>query len=467
MTDRLRFAPSPTGYLHVGGARTALFNWLHARRVGGELILRIEDTDTERSRPEMTEGILAALAWLGIDTDGDPVLQSTRTERHLAAARELSAGGRAYYCQCSSDEVAARVAERGGPPGYDGYCRDRGLGPAPGAALRFRTPDDGVTAFDDLVRGHVEFDNARLEDFVLVRSSGAPTFLLANLVDDAEGGITHVVRGEEHLNGTPKYLCLGDALGLDHHPVFAHLPILVDRSRRKLSKRRDSVAVEDFRARGYLPEAMVNYLALLGWGPRDGVEVRPLGEIVELFRLEDVSPSPAFFDEVKLSAFNAEHLRSLSPAEFVARAEPFLARGKPALDALGRLAPLVQERVRRLDEVEPMIAFLVDDEPYIDPDAWSSALAKAKVGPALLDEAAAGLEALGEWSAAGIRQAIEAAMVRVGLVNAQGGAQLAKGQGPLRVATTGRGVGPPLFESLEALGRDRTVARLRAARARA
>jgi glutamyl-tRNA synthetase len=457
-SPRLRFAPSPTGYLHVGGARTVLFNWLHARHTGGEFLLRIEDTDTERNRPELTQNILDMLEWLGLSWDGEPVYQSDRFALYIEAADKLIATGRAYWCNCTAEEVQARAKERGGPPGYDGFCRTRQLERSPTTALRFRTPDDGATSFDDVIRGTVSVENKTLEDFVLLRSSGTPTFLLANIVDDADMGITHVVRGEEHVNGTPKYLCLGDALGLDYRPV--------NEQRKKLSKRRDSVSVQEFKDQGYLPEAMVNYLALLGWGPKDGVEIRPLAEIVERFRLEDVTSSPAFFDTKKLQAFNAEYLRALSADEFVERARPFLTRGAEAEAVLVPIAPLVQERVRLLTEVEPMIAFLFDEPLEVDEESWTKAMVKGKAAPEMLDATIAGLDALDNWTAEEIRTAIEGAAVAAGLVNAEGQAQLSKAQGPIRVATTGRSVGPPLFESLEALGRARTLARLRAARER-
>lgn len=461
---RFRFAPSPTGYLHVGGARTTLFNWLEARRLGGELLLRIEDTDTERNRPELTRNILDMLEWLGLRWDGNPTYQSDRFDAYTAAAERLVDGGRAYWCDCSGEEVQARAKERGGPPGYDGHCRDRGLGRGAATALRFRTPDDGSTGFDDLIRGHVVVDNRTLEDFVILRSSGTPTFLLANIVDDADMDITHVVRGEEHVNGTPKYLLLGEALGLDYRPVFAHLPVLVNEKRQKLSKRRDSVSVQEFKDEGYLPEAMVNYLALLGWGPKDGVEVRPLEEIVERFRLEDVTSSPAFFDVKKLQAFNADHLRMLPVGEFVERARPFLTRGAASEAVLEPMAALVQERVRLLTEVEPMVAFLLDEPLEMDEGSWTKAMVTGKAAPEMLDATIANLDGLATWAADDIRAAIEAAAVATGLVNAEGQPQLSKAQGPVRVATTGRSVGPPLFESLEALGRERTLARLRAAR---
>ncbi|MGQ0831681.1 MAG: glutamate--tRNA ligase [Microthrixaceae bacterium] len=462
----MRFAPSPTGYLHVGGARTVLFNWLHVRRTGGELILRIEDTDTERNRPELTQNILDMLEWLGLGWDGEPTYQSDRLDLYREVSEQLLANGRAYWCDCTAEASQARAKARGGPPGYDGFCRERGLGPGPGTALRFRTPDDGATTFKDLVRGTVTVDNATLEDFVLLRSSGTPTFLLANIVDDASMAITHVVRGEEHVNGTPKYLCLGDALGLDYRPVFAHLPVLVNESRQKLSKRRDSVSVQEFKDQGYLASAMVNYLALLGWGPKDGVEIRPLAEFVDLFRLEDVTSSPAFFDVKKLQHVNAEHLRALPVGEFLQVAKPFLTRGAEAEAALAPIAPLVQERVRLLSEVEPMIAFLFDEPLEIDEDSWTKAMVKGKAAAGMLDAAIVGLDALEAWTSDAIRAAIEAAAVSTGLVNAEGQPQLSKAQGPVRVATTGRSVGPPLFESLEALGRERTLARLRTARER-
>jgi glutamyl-tRNA synthetase len=465
---RLRFAPSPTGYLHVGGARTVLFNWFEARRTGGEFLLRIEDTDTERNRPELTQNILDMLEWLGLGWDGAPTHQSERFDLYQAAAQRLLDDGRAYWCDCTTEEVQARNKAAGGPPGYDGHCRDRGIERSPSTALRFRSPDDGSTSFEDLVRGTVTVENRTLEDFVLLRSSGTPTFLLANVVDDADMAITHVVRGEEHVNGTPKYLCLGEALGLDYRPVFAHLPILVNEQRQKLSKRRDSVSVQDFKDAGYLPTAMVNYLALLGWGPRDGEEVRrrPLEDFVQLFQLDDVSSSPAFFDVKKLQAFNADHVRFLSVPDFEAVARPFLTHGDAAAAALAPLAPLVQERVRLLTEVEPMIAFLLDGPLEIDPDSWDKAMARGKAAPEMLDAVVKELTDLDAWEADRIRAAVEAAAVAVGLVNAEGQPQLSKAQAPVRVATTGRTVGPPLFEALAALGRDRTIERLQEARAR-
>jgi len=463
---RLRFAPSPTGYLHVGGARTVLYNWLIARQTGGEMVLRIEDTDTERNRPELTQDILDQITWLGLGWDGEPVYQSDRLHLYTKAAEQLQAAGRAYWCDCTPEQIQQRARDRGGPPGYDGHCRDRGLAPGPGTALRFRVPDTGGTSFTDLIRGTVTFDNAKLEDFVLLRSNGTPTFLLANLVDDADMGITHVVRGEEHLNGTPKYLLIGEALGLDHRPVFAHLPVLVDEGRKKLSKRRDAMAVDAFQASGHLPEAMVNYLALLGWGPKDGIEIRPLAEIVDLFRLEDVTPSPAFFDTRKLSHVNAEYIRALDADTFVERARPYFTHGEATEAVLRPIAELVRDRVRLLTEVEPMVDFLRLDEVAVDDESWRKSVVRLgdRAG-AMLDAAIAALESA-TWERDAVEQALLGAARQAGFVNAEGNPQMSKAQAPVRVAVTGRSVGPPLYESLVVLGRERTLDRLRAARAR-
>jgi glutamyl-tRNA synthetase len=465
---RLRFAPSPTGYLHVGSARAVLFNWLVARREGGEMLLRIEDTDAERNRPEHTDNIFEMLDWLGLGWDGEPVHQSERLDLYTAAAGKLLAGGQAYWCDCTPEQVQARAKQRGGPPGYDGFCRERAIERGPTTALRFRTPDEGSTTFADLVRGEVTFDNATIEDFVLLRSNGIPTFLLANVVDDADMAISHVVRGEEHVNGTPKYQLIAEALGLDHHPVFAHLPVLVNEQRKKLSKRRDSVSVADFRDEGYLPEAMVNYLATLGWGAPDGVEIRPLGEIVQLFRLEDVTQSPAFFDVRKLQHFNAEYIRALDAQVFVERSRPFMAHGDATEAVLRPLAELVRDRVRLLTEVEPMVDFLRvgDADVAVDDASWQQGLAKlGDRAAAMLDAAIAGLSDC-DWERDAIKQVLKSAALGAGFVNADGDAQMSKAQGPVRVAVTGRMVGPPLYESLVVLGRERTLARLRGARSR-
>ena len=465
-SPRLRFAPSPTGYLHVGGARTVLFNWLVARRQGGEMLLRIEDTDTERNRPELTDDILDQIRWLGLAWDGEAVHQSDRLHLYTKAADELLAAGQAYWCDCTAEQVQQRARDRGGPPGYDGFCRDRGLGPGGGAALRFRVPDEGTTTFDDLVRGTVTFENAKLEDFVLLRSNGIPTFLLANVVDDADMGITHVVRGEEHVNGTPKYLLIADALGLDHHPVFAHLPMLVNEQRKKLSKRRDSVSVAEFRAAGYLPEAMVNYLATLGWGPKDGVEIRPLGR--------DRRAVPARRRHAVARVLRHRRSCSTSTPSTSGRSTPTSSSREPA-----RSSPTARPPRPSCGRWPSWCATACGCSPRSSRWSTSSATTRspsttpswqkhvAKHGEraaAMLDLATDRLGSC-DWEAPAIEAALLDAAGAAGFVNAEGNPQMAKAQGPVRVAVTGRGVGPPLYESLVVLGRGRTLDRLRAARA--
>lgn len=470
-TPRVRFSPAPTGYLHVGGARSALFNWLYARHTGGTFIVRVEDTDTDRSTAELTEAVLDALRRLGLDWD-ETHHQSARFDLYRDAAERFLADGLAYRCDCTQEAVKARADERGGPPGYDGYCRDRDVAPGDGVVVRFRTPDDGVTAWDDVIRERVEFENRHLEDFVIVRSNGVPMFLLANAVDDIDMGITHVIRGEDLVNTTPKVLLLREALGHPEPPVYAHLPLIVNEARKKLSKRRDDVNIADYLDRGFLPEAMLNYLATLGWGAPDGVEIRPLSEIVELFELADIGKSPAAFDLKKLSHFNGEYLRALPVDEFVVRARPWVTAGEVPWapdrfdpSAFERLAPLVQERCRTLGEVPELIDWLFLDDPPDDPDSWNKEMGKAHAA-AVLDSAIDSVESAGEWTAEVVRSIVEQAAHDAGLVGAEGNPQLAKAQAPVRVATLGRSKGLPLFESLELLGRDETLRRLQAARTR-
>ena len=322
---RFRFAPSPTGSFHVGGARTALQNWALAQRLGGTFVLRIEDTDEARNQIEWTQGIIDALAWIGISADDPhfegPHFQSEFADAHVAAARKLFDDGHAYYCDLTGEQVQERAKELG-ISGYDGYSRDRGLEPAPGRVLRFRVPE-GVTVIRDLVRGDVTFENDTIEDFVLLRGNGTPVFLLANVVDDIEMAITDVVRAEEHLPNTPKQQMLWEALG-HRPPRWGHVPVLVNEQRKKLSKRRDKVALEQYRDDGYLADAMVNYLMTLGWTPPGaeaaGSEIVSWNEIAAAFRLEDVTHSPAFFDVKKLAAFNGDYIRRMPRDEFVERA---------------------------------------------------------------------------------------------------------------------------------------------------
>jgi glutamyl-tRNA synthetase len=470
MTDvaspRFRFAPSPTGFFHVGGARTALYNWALAKRLGGTFVLRIEDTDEARNKPEWTQGIIDALAWIGVKRDDPtfegPYFQSEYADAHVAAAHRLFAEGRAYYCDLTSEQIQER-SKQNSKPGYDGYSRDRGLEPGPGRVLRFRVPE-GTTVVEDLVRGRVEFANDTIEDFVLLRGNGSPMFLLANVVDDVSMRVSHVVRAEEHLPNTPKQQMLWEALG-HRPPVWAHVPVLVNEQRKKLSKRRDKVALEQFRDEGYLSEAMVNYLMTLGWAPQGDEEIVPWSRIEAEFRLEDVNHSPAFFDLKKLAAFNGEYIRAMSLDRFISACEPFLTEDVPwtsdQFDAeiFRAIAPLAQTRMVTMNEIVALVDFLFLAEPIIDEAAWSKTFG-GEEAVAMLDDAIVAFGETADWNADALKTALEAAGIARGL-------KLGKAQAPVRVAVTGRTVGPPLFEALELLGRDKTMARMRAAAERA
>ena len=449
----------------MGGARTALYNWLLALKNNGTVVLRIEDTDESRNQPQWTQGIIDALAWIGIDSNDPhfegPYFQSTNADAHVAAAHKLFAAGHAYYCDLTTEQIQER-AKAAGLNGYDGYSRDRGLAAGPGHVLRFKVPA-GKTIVHDTVRGEVEFDNSTIEDFVLLRGNGTPVFLIANVVDDMTMNITHVVRAEEHLPNTPKQQMLWDALGVTP-PVWAHVPVLVNEQRKKLSKRRDKVAVEQYREEGILPEAMVNYLMTLGWAPIGDTEIVPWEQIVQEFSLESVNHSPAFFDIKKLQAFNGEYIRKMSLADFVDAANNILTsdaatwpaeRYKP--EVFAAMAPLVQTRVAVMAEVVDMVDFLFMAEPPIDDAAFTKAFSADFAIPTLTQIATA-FETI-EWNAESIKQAVEA-------VGTEHEVKLGKLQGPLRIAITGRSVGPPLFEPIELLGRDESLRRIRAALSR-
>ncbi len=463
-SPRYRFAPSPTGFFHVGGARTALYNWALALRTGGTFVLRIEDTDESRNSPEWTQGIIDALSWLGIDAQSPrfegPYFQSQNAELHIAAAMKLHAAGKAYWCDLTANQIQER-AKSSGKQGYDGYSRDRKLAGGPGHVLRFRVPE-GTTIVSDLVRGEVEFSNDTIEDFVLLRSNGSPMFLLANVVDDIEMRITHVVRAEEHLPNTPKQQLLWEAL-CTTPPIWAHVPVLVNEQRKKLSKRRDKVALEQYREEGILPDAMINYLMTLGWAPAGDTEIVPWSSMVEEFRLEDVNHSPAFFDIKKLASFNGDYIRAMSHDAFINAASPVLASTDawPAdlfsADVFAQAAPLVQTRVVTLSEIPAMVDFLFLENPAIDDDAWNKTMSADFAREVLTDFAAA--MSTVEWNHDSLKAILETWTEAHGL-------KLGKTQAPIRVVITGRTVGPPLFESLEILGREETIRRLAAGIAR-
>ena len=419
---RLRFAPAPTGSLHLGSARTALFNWLVARGSGGELILRVEDTNAELSKPELIDNIYRSLDWLEIDFDGEPVRQSQRADLYDDAVEQWISAGVAY--------------------------EDEG-------AIRFRVPEEGTTSWDDQIRGAVVFENQHIEDFVVRRADGTATFFTANAVDDLDLGITHVVRGEDLVNVTPKVILLREALGESAPLKFAHLPLIINEQRKKLSKRRDDVALEAYRERGILPTAMVNYLAVRGWGHKDDVEVRPISEIIEMFDIADVNPSAAMFDVKKLEAINGEYIRALSPEEFGKSIAPWLEEedwaGNVDDEVLRQVAPLVQERTRVLAEAPKQLDFFFWDNQEMDSDAWQKVMLKDSARSIL--EAARSVLADVEWNVEALHEAVRKIAESHEL-------KLGKAQAPIRVAITGRTVGPPLFESMYFLGREVVVERL-------
>src|SRR5919198_5516275 len=475
-TVRTRFAPSPTGYLHVGTARTALYNYLFARRLGGTFVLRLEDTDVARNVEGGAAEIAEVLHWLGLQWDEGysvggahgPYVQSERLDRYHAGVNALIAHGQAYPCYCTAEELEQRrqAAQASGlPPGYDGHCRDlsssqlqtyEAEGRKP--AVRFRLPDEGETVVDDLIRGKIVFQNSTLTDFVIMRPSGIPSYMFAAVYDDVDMAISHVIRGEDLLPATPRQVHVFRALGRERPPQFAHLPLLVDADRKKLSKRRHQVALEDYRAQGFLPEAMVNYLALLGWGYDETREHFTLADLERLFSIERVSRNPAMFDNQKLEALNGWYIRQLPPEELARRLQPFLARaGHPdaELDLLTRAAPLISERITRLDQGPDMLGFLLEEQVQLDPEEAARVLTEEARG--FLDAVAKVLEPLEPWSAEAIERALRELADERGL-------KPRKAFQPVRLAVTGRLVSPPLFESIELLGRDRTLARLKRAR---
>ncbi|HEX7166435.1 MAG TPA: glutamate--tRNA ligase [Acidimicrobiales bacterium] len=450
-SPRVRFAPSPTGMFHVGGARTALFNWLFVRRHGGTFVLRIEDTDNTRNHPEWTDMIYRSFEWLGLDWD-DTYPQSRNLDAHRETALKLHADGHTYYCDCTPDALQKRKAAASiKTPGYDSFCSDRDLSAAPGRALRFRVPEQGTLTRADVIRGTTDIDVSTIEDFVILRGDGSPLYLLANAHDDVLDGITHVSRSAEHLSNTEKQILLRRAMG-HQEPVWAHVPMIVNEKGKKLSKRHDKVALEDYRDEGYISEAMLNYLATLGWSPPSEYadEQASLDTMTQAFAFEDVTSSSAQFDVKKLASFNGDYIRRMSTEAYLERSFTWL-----RTTVVDRIAPLLQERAERLPDTFAMVDFLVHADPVMDLDSWQSVMAKDPPASIAMLEAASAAYADADlaWTASALKEATEAAGASLGL-------KLNKAQAPVRVAVAGRRVGPPLFESLELLGRMRTLARV-------
>jgi glutamyl-tRNA synthetase len=447
---RVRFAPSPTGALHIGGARTALFNWLLARHYDGELVLRIEDTDRERSTPENIEQILDALRWLELDWDVGPILQTDRGERHREALEALLESGHAYRSNATAEDVRAYKATHGAAAGFRG--NEEGVG-----AVRLHVPAEGATVVKDVIRGDTRFEHVHLDDPVIARADGSVLYNFAVAIDDLDAGITHVVRGEDHLSNTPKQLLVLEAAreaGLHADlalPLYAHLPLLHGPDGKKLSKRHGAASVQELRDAGYLPEAIRNYLALLGWGAGDDETVLDTPELISRFTLERVSSNPARFDEVKLRWLNGIYIRKMSVDELTERLEAFTGRS-----GLREAAAISQEKIQTLAEFWPLSGSLIDG-PVDDPAArerWLDA-----DGRELLTEARGSLEQLPDFD----QEAVEAALGEIIESRSLKPRQLYQ---PLRVALTGGTISPGIFESVVLLGRERTLGRIDEALAR-
>ncbi|HEX3293937.1 MAG TPA: glutamate--tRNA ligase [Solirubrobacterales bacterium] len=438
---RVRFAPSPTGALHIGGARTALYNWLYARGRGGEMLLRIEDTDRERSTPENVEQILDALRWLELDWDEGPISQYERAERHREALERLLESGAAYRDSATSEDVAAWKKEHDNR-GYRGEATDDA-----GAAVRLRVPDSGDTVVDDEIRGDVRFPNESQDDFVIARGDGSVLYNFAVAVDDADMGITHVVRGDDHLSNTPKQLLVMEALEISP-PRYAHLPLLHGPDGKKLSKRHGAASVQELRDAGYLPAAVRNYLALLGWGTQDDTTILSTDELIERFDLSAVGRSSAIFDEQKLRWLNGRYMREMdldAYTEAVARHV-----GREPDERLGAACAIAQEKAQTLNEVWPLIGFLFQ-EPETDEKAWRKVMKDGALP--LLQEA---LDALREADSF----EPDELETRLGRILAEHDVKPGKLYQPIRVAITGTSVSPGIFESLAVLGKDRSVERI-------
>ena len=476
---RVRFAPSPTGDLHVGNIRTALFDWAYARHTGGTFIFRIEDTDRERVTDEYIQAAIDTLKWLGLTWDegpevggpNGPYLQSQRLDLYATWAAKFLEQKDAYKCYCSADELeAVREAQRAANqvPGYNGNCRDLSAdqiakfeaeGRKP--VIRMRMPDGGTT-FTDLIRGEVSFDHNFVPDFVLVRGDGSPLYTLAVAVDDVLMKVTHVLRGEDLLSSTPRQIRVYQAMGVkpEDYPVFAHLPFVMGQDNTKLSKRNGEVSIAWYRQAGYLPEAICNYLALLGWSPGDDLENISMKELTELFTVERVHSSPARFDMKKLEAINGDKIRALTIDEFMTWALPFLTQagvisGTPEELALVKQAlPIIQERITTLAEIPPMLKFLFVKEFAVDADSLPKI--SDSQSKEVLKVSYEQLQSLGDWTHESIEGVLRAALI-------DGMALKPRiAFGAVRIAVTGSHISPPLFESMQLLGRDKSLARIKA-----
>lgn len=458
MKVRTRFAPSPTGYLHIGGARTALFSWLFARKHGGEFVLRVEDTDRERSTEESVTAILDGMNWLGLEADEGPFFQTDRYDLYKSVLQQLQDDGHVYPCYCSKerlDDMRETAMREKRKPRYDGTCRER-TEPVAGVepVLRFRTPQTGTVVINDLIKGAVEIDNAELDDLVVCRSDGNPTYNLTVVADDIDMGITHVIRGDDHINNTPRQIHIFNALGAQL-PAFAHLPMILGDDGKRMSKRHGAVSVMQYQSEGILPPAMLNYLARLGWSHGDQ-ELFEVKELVDLFALEDCQRSGSVFDRTKLLWVNQQHMSKLSKGELGEYLQEVLhSRSVPTDNGpdVAALADLLRDRCQTLTEMADQSAiFYIDELPPYDPKAAKKQL-KAGAVP-VLNALAEALEASPDWTAAPLKAVLEdtATALEVGFGKI--------GQ-PLRVALTGGSASPDIAATLEMVGRERSTRRIR------
>ncbi len=459
MTVVTRFPPSPTGYLHIGGARTALFNWLYARGRGGELVLRIEDTDIERSTPEAVEEIMKSMEWLGLGWNRGPYFQTRRFNRYEEVIGQLLEKGQAYHCFCSRkrlDDLRERQRQRGEKPRYDHHCRDLGRTPEEGesSVVRFRNPLDGAVVFEDVVRGRVEISNHELDDMVIARSDGSPTYNLTVVVDDADMGITHVIRGDDHTSNTPRQINIFHALGAPP-PVFAHVPLIHGQDGQKLSKRHGAASVLEFRNMGILPEALLNYLVRLGWSHGDQ-EIFDLDAMIDLFDIKDINRSAASFDPEKLLWLNQHYIRQADTArlgnELAARLH---ARGLRLREGprVSEAVEVLRDRVQTLEQMAEQSRYL-----YAEPESHDPKAAKHLVPEAVprLAALAKGLEVLDDWTADNINAAIKAVVTDLGV-------RFPDVALPLRVALSGGTSTPPIDVTTRLVGKTRTLNRIRRA----
>jgi glutamyl-tRNA synthetase len=455
---RTRFSPSPTGSLHLGGAHTALFNWLIARHFHGAFVLRIEDTDKERSKTEFVEEILDAMHWLGLEWDEGPYFQTERLGLYREYIDRLLAKGAAYYCDCSPEDLKVRkeaALARGDKPKYDGRCRSRNLGPGPNTVVRFHGPDTGVTRWDDLIKGPIAFDNQELDDLVVLRSDGIPTYNFAVVVDDLSMGITQIIRGEDHIPNTPRQILIYQALGAEL-PRFAHMPLMLAPDRGKLSKRRGARSVLDYREQGFLSQSLCNYLARLGWSHGDQ-EIFTREELIKYFTLEHATTSPGVFDEEKLQWINSQHMKTLPAAELARELSPFLARigiKDPDQGYLTRAVPTLSARCRTLVEMAEAARFY-----FQDPRPYEEKGAKKFLTPAnvpILRDVARRLEAMPEFNE-------EALNLLFHDLAAETGLKMVNLAQPVRLALTGRTASPGLYEIIDILGKSETLQRIETA----